>query len=167
MAETVRIDGLKELGEALRGLSSDMALKASHAAVASAASIVKKDAKARAPIAPKEYVASGSQSEKGKNILGKKTKSLKTDSVIVQPGNVPDNIVIKKIKYSRKTSEYIVTVRGKKKYGYASRIASLLEFGTVKMPAKPFLGPALESNLTKAIAAMKKRLAARIKRYSK
>lgn len=141
----ISVSGLRELGERMKKLNTEVAVKAARAATAAAAGVVKKDAVRRAPVAENDYVV---------------------DGLPVKKGNLPKNIVSKRLKASQTalTSEHIVTVRGKRKYGYASRIGALQEFGTVKQPAQPFLRPALEQNIQPAIDAMKKRLEASLKK---
>jgi HK97 gp10 family phage protein len=141
MAETVRIDGLKELGEALKGLRLDMAQKAARQAVAAGASVVRAQARKNAP---------------------------------VDTGNLQKAIVMKRKRNTNLTEEYGVSVRvgkksdvtrakaGKGALGKDAYYARFLEFGTVKLPAKPFLTPALSQNVQKATEAMKTRLAKRI-----
>ena len=141
MAETVRIDGLKELGEALKGLRRDMAQKAARQAVAAGASVVRAQARKNAP---------------------------------VDTGNLQKAIVMKRKRNTKLTEEYGVSVRvgkksdvtrakaGKGALGKDAYYARFLEFGTVKLPAKPFLTPALSQNVQKATEAMKTRLAKRI-----
>lgn len=159
----VKIKGLRQLGEAMSKLSADVAKKAGHAAVSAGATVIKKAAKANAPVAPEAYEVEGNLRTKVK--VGKRTKRVKsTTTVLVQPGNIGRQIITKRLRTSqtRLTSEYIVAVRGKAEHGFASRIASLQEFGTVKMRAQPFLRPAFEDNQRAAVDAIKERLAKRI-----
>jgi HK97 gp10 family phage protein len=73
---------------------------------------------------------------------------------LIQPGNIPANIIMKYIAHSGLTSFHIVTVRGKKKHGYASRIGSMHEFGTYKMQATPFMRPAVDEGRSEVAQAM-------------
>lgn len=146
MGNVTNVSGLRELGEALRGLSQDMALKASRQAVAAGASVVRKAARQAAP---------------------------------KDTGNLEKAIVMKRKRFTNITEEYNVAIRvgkrqdiknakaGKGALGKDAFYARFLEFGTVKMSPRPFLGPALEANVNQATEAMKKRLAARIERYKK
>src|SRR5207342_2823425 len=120
---TVKIEGLQQLGEAMRELSRDMNLKIARSATGRAAYIIRKRARELAPVYPTDYVVEGLR---------------------VPAGNVRDNIVAKRVSpnETQLTSEHIVVVRGGRKHGYASRIGSLNEFGTVKMAAQPFMRPA-------------------------
>jgi HK97 gp10 family phage protein len=165
---TVKIEGLRELGLAMKNLSADIAQKVSHQALSAGASIIKKSAIVGAPLADEPYRVEGNVRSKIK--VGKRTKRVKSlTSVLVQPGNIKRQIVLKRLPASQTTltSEYIVTVRGKAQHGFASRLASLHEFGTVKMPAKPFMRPAFENNKSRAVNAIKDRLAKRISQANK
>ena len=147
MASTrVEMIGLKELGAAMSLLSSDIVKKISFAGVLAGASIIKKQAAKNAHVAEGAYIARQKNKDKG---------------VLVQPGNVGRNVINKRIK-SELTAEYIVTVRGQRKDGYAARIARFMEFGEVRGGMKPFLRPAYESEKERAAQAIKDRLEKRI-----
>lgn len=143
---TFEMTGLRQLGAAMSLLNSDIAKKVAFAGVLAGASIIKKSAASKAHVAEKAYIARHKSDKKG---------------VLVQPGNVGKNVINKRVK-SNLTAEYIVTVRGKKKNGYAARIGKFLEFGTVKQSATPFLRPAFEANKEQAATAIKDRLEKRI-----
>lgn len=140
---TVKMTGLRELGERMKGLSEEMNLKIARSATGAAANVIKKLAVAKAPIAAEDYVVEG---------------------LPVKKGNLPKNIVAKRIKPSDTplTSEHIVTVRGKRKYGYASLIGALQEYGTVKMQPQPFMRPAFDQGKEDAVEAMRKRIDLRL-----
>ena len=140
---TFKVSGLKELGARMEKLKADVALKAGRSAVAAAAQIVKKAAIANAPEHDEPHVVK---------------------DVLVQPGNLKRNIISKRLKDTKLTAEYIVTVRNKKKDGYAARYGRLVEFGTINMHPQPFLRPALSENIDKAIGAMAKKLDRAIKK---
>ena len=79
---------------------------------------------------------------------------------------MPKNIISKRLGKTESglTSEHIVTLRSKRKDGYAARIGSLNEFGTVKMAAQPFMRPAWDEGKDAALQAMVKRIEARLKK---
>jgi HK97 gp10 family phage protein len=141
VGEVVQVKGLRELGEAMRLLSADMAGKIARQATAAGASVVRKAARQGAP---------------------------------VDTGNLQAAIVMKRERQTRLTEEYVVAVRkGKKRDSKAAKrgegrlgkdayYASMVEFGTVKTPAQPFMRPALENNVTAATNAIAKRLKQRI-----
>ena len=138
---TIRVDGLAALGERMRGLSAKVANRVSGRATSRAASIVKKAAK--------------------DNI--RRSPSIVTGSLL-------DAVIMKKLGKSQTslTSEHIVTVR-RRKTGRKTKTkqptaphASFVEFGTVNMPAEPYLRPALSRNIQPAIQAMKDALEAGI-----
>lgn len=145
MAETIRIDGLKELGERMRALSTEVNLKISKSACGKAAGVVKDQAITNAPRYPVAH---------------------KLEGVVVEPGNLKRNIVVKKIR-SPLTAEYIVTVRGKKKDSFAARYGRLVEFGTRYIAPNSFLRKAFESKKQQAIVTMKVELQIGIEKAAK
>lgn len=133
---TVHIQGLQQLGERMRKLSNEVNTKIARAATNAAAQAIKKQAIANAPAYFEPH---------------------KLEGVIVQPGNLKKNIVVKRVAPARAaplTSQHIVTVRGKRKDGYAARYGRLVEFGTVKMSPQPFLRLAFEQEKGFAVQAM-------------
>lgn len=142
----IKVAGLRELGAAMLALKVDVP-KASGRATFAAAKIVKAAAQANVRSSPS--VATGS-------LLGA--------------------IITKKLPRSQSalTAEHIVTVRGRgkpttKKGRNIDRApyAFHVEFGTVNMPAEPFLRPALANNVGPAIAAMTGSLSRDIERAAK
>lgn len=156
---TMQVEGLRELGEKLKTLSQDVGLKATRGAALAGAQVVKNAAKQKAP---------------------------------KDTGNLEAAILVKWIKNNgnKNISKYIVGVRSGKgkrfgeieggttqdvkdakagtgKLGKEAFYWWFHEFGTVKMPARPFLVPAFEQNQNQAIDAMKKRLEQRIKKHTK
>lgn len=141
----VKISGLSELGAAMRNLSADMTGKVARQATAAGAGVVRKAARAGAP---------------------------------VDTGNLQAAVVMKRVPkgQTQLTEEYLVTPRvGKKRDAVAGKAgtgkrgkdafyARFVEFGTVKMPARPFMRPALENNTQAATDAIAKRLRERIEK---
>lgn len=149
MATTkVEIKGLRELGQALKELGNDIGSKVARQSVSAGATVIRNRARSLAPVADEPYVIEGLQ---------------------VQPGNLPKNIVTKRVKPSDTdlTAEYLVAVRGKRKHGYASRVGALQEFGTVKMEPQPFLRPAFEQEKGFAVQKIVSGLKARIDKANK
>lgn len=128
-----KVEGLRELGNAMRELGQREALKIAGAMTNAGAQVVKKEAVLNIEKSPS-----------------------------IDEGDLRDAVIVKKRgrSESRLTSEHIVTVRGrgketKKSVQFGAPHAHLVEFGTVNMPAEPFLRPALDQNIQKAIDAMK------------
>lgn len=145
---TIKVEGLRELGAAMQALGNEVAKRIASGMTSAAAGVVRKDAIARAPEHDKVHTV---------------------DGVEVQPGNLKKNIVRKKVSKSktRLTSEHLVTVRGKRKDGYAARYGRLQEFGTVHHAPQPFLRPAFDGKKMEAIEAMKKAAGRRIEAVAK
>jgi HK97 gp10 family phage protein len=124
---TVHISGLRELGEAMRELKKEVAQRVAGSMTNAAAQVVKKTAVANVVRNPS-----------------------------VDTGSLKESVIVKKIPKSQTdlTSQHIVTVRGRgkiirrgKKKGQRQTEAphaGFIEFGTVNMPAEPFLRPAFD-----------------------
>lgn len=139
MASTFsKVAGLRELGENMRQLSAEVALRVAGRMTNAGAQVIKKEAV--------------------QNIIG---------SPSVETGSLRDAVIVKKIPKSQTdlTSEHIVTVRGRgkiiargKKKGQKETEAphaGFIEFGTVNMPAEPFMRPAYDRKKLAAVDAMK------------
>lgn len=125
-----RVDGLRELGAAMRALGVDI-VKASRGATNAAGQVVKKSARAKIRSNPS-----------------------------IDEGDLERSVIVKRVK-SELTSEHIVTVRGRgkpfnKKGQKIDRAphGGFVEFGTVNMPAEPYLRPAIEQNQQTGTEAM-------------
>lgn len=139
---TWHVDGLRELGERLRKLGSPGAQRIANAMTGAAAQVIKKRARRNIEASPS-----------------------------IETGSLRDAVIVKKVPKSQTTltSEHIVTVRGRgkvsKKTGKKQPEAphgALVEFGTVHMPAEPYLRPAIDEGRQEAVDAMKDRGASRL-----
>jgi HK97 gp10 family phage protein len=155
---SVHIAGMRELLAGLQQLPAELGKSAIYAALGGAGRIVRDDAKARAPV-------------------------LKSTARGRKPGTVRDAIRVSRSKQNkgqRGLWEVIVRVKPLKgkavgKFKQATGLAAalnpddpfywwFLEFGTSKMPARPFLRPAFESTKAAQLEAMRKRMQAGIER---
>lgn len=146
MQTTYKLTGLRELGERMKALRTDVAGKVARQAIAAGASVSRAAIKRGAP---------------------------------VDSGNLKAAVVMKRVKDSRLTEEYVVAVRkgkssdvraakqGKGKLGKDAYYAHMVEFGTVKMPAQPFVRPGFDGSVDPALKAIEKRLKARIEKAEK
>ena len=136
----VRVDGLEELKRELEALSSDMSRKVLRSATGAAAQVIRKAAR---------------------------------DLVPVDSGKLRKAIYIKHMRElsSSTQQEYYISVRNGPRERRKIRAGGsgidawywkMVEFGTSKMPAKPFIRPAYESKKSEALEAMKKKLRQRI-----
>lgn len=137
---TVKVLGLRELGEAMRGLANDVALKVSYQATGAGAQVIKKQYKRNLQANPS-----------------------------IDSGLVEKNVITKKVPKSKTeyTAEHVVTVK-KKVYPNSGgkrntrQVANFLEHGTVNQPAEPGLGSAFRAQKENAVTAIKERLRKRI-----
>lgn len=141
---TIKVEGLRELGQTFKTLSYDIQKKVARAATNAGAQIIKRSAQSKVPV---------------------DTGNLKKNIIVKR---------ILPAEASPLTSQSIVTVRqGKlteKQKGSGLEDAfygRFVEFGTVKMSPRPYLRPAFEQNKVAAIDAMKSRLKDRIDKAQK
>lgn len=150
MAENVRIDGLKELQDALKKLPEKIARNGLRTAVYAGAKTIRDEAKVRAPV----YTGPVSEGHP-------------------PPGTLARSIIMKQIpeESGMYRQTFYVTVRQGKKYRKQGKKGNLsqdafywrfVELGTAKMSAHPFIRPAFESKKMEAVEAIKTRLAERI-----
>jgi HK97 gp10 family phage protein len=148
--ETVKVEGLAELGKALRELPGRVARNGLRASVYAGAKVVRDEARAQAPKAAQSLGANQPP-----------------------PGTLKRSVIMKHIpelsSLTRQT--FFVTVRHGKKYRKQGKKGNLsqdawywrfVEFGTRKMSARPFLRPALETKRREAVQAIKERLQQRV-----
>lgn len=130
---TVQVDGLRQLGEALRSIGR-AAPRVANSMTGAGAGVIKKKAIARIDANPS-----------------------------VDEGDLRRAVIVKKIPKSqaRYDSEHIVTVRGRgkpktKKGRVINRAphASLVEYGTVNMKAEPYMRPAFDQGKGEALQKM-------------
>jgi len=151
MNNRIRIEGLRELTKALNDLPDRVAKNGLRAAVYAGAKVIRTEARRRAPVA-KTLPRQGQP----------------------KPGTLRRAIIMKHLREQsgRHRQAFAVTVRRGKKYRNQGKKKNLsqdawywhfIEFGTVKMAARPFLRPALESKRVQAVTAIKDKLAERIK----
>lgn len=147
----LRVTGLAEMGRKFKQLDYEVQQKIARAMTNAGAQVIKKKVAQLAPVlkdGDEYYVQDGPGG----------------DRVKVEKGNLGRNVVVKRLKPSETdaTSEHLIVMRGKRKYGFASRIGSLQEFGTVEMPAQPFFRPGANQAVEPALSAAKTRFKKRI-----
>lgn len=140
---TVRVEGLRELGEAMRELGTEVSEKIAHAMVSKAARMVRDEAKKAAP------VRTGFMKQ---NIIVKKMRKSETDLTSEYRMGVRKY----KVKYAD-TRFNVRKGRAGAYYGVDDAYYwRYLEFGTVKMAPRPFMRPAFENNRMRAVEEMKR-----------
>lgn len=137
----IRLDGIDELVRALKAAPDKIRKRAVRQALRKAALLIRADARARAPV-------------------------LRAPAPFRKPGTVKRRISVRNSKFARQAGDEGVFVgvrplRGKadtRRYGKASArnpndpfYWRFLEFGTKKMTARPFLGPAAKAQGQEAI----------------
>ena len=149
-SELVHVQGLDQLARALKELPKRVARNSLRAAVYAGAKVIRDEAKLKAPMA---IAALGPNQP--------------------PPGTLKRSVIMKQIPElsSAERQTFFVTVRRGKKYRKQGRKGQLsqdawywrfVEFGTVKMAARPFLRPAFERKKRAAVQAIQDRLAQRI-----
>jgi len=136
---TMQIEGLKELAEKLHAMGPDIARNALKGAVGSAARLIRDEAKATNP------------DDTGRTDRALYAKLIKEES-------------------SAHQATYKVGVRSGGRERRKNRDAfywRFIEFGTSKMPARPFMRPAFEKLKGACVDLIAKRIAARIKRFER
>lgn len=139
---TIKVEGLRELGQQFERLSDDMQKKVARSATNAAAQVVKKLAKQKAPVSGPEVTPNIPPGELKRNVIVRRTR----------PRNTP------------LTSEHRVTVRskGKRVIGNPYRVGVFQEYGTVHHGPQSFMRPALDQGKSQAIEAMRKKIKERI-----
>lgn len=127
-----QIKGLRELGDAMRGLSDEVNYKLAVSAVGAGAQVVKRAIVSGAPVADES--------------------TYKHLGVTIQAGNIGRNVIQKRIPAGQTdlTAETIVTIRSKRNNADARRVATFFEFGTVSLTAKPFFRKGFDSSKVQA-----------------
>jgi HK97 gp10 family phage protein len=135
---SVKVEGLDQLADRLKGLGPDISKKTLARSVSRGARVVRNAVNNRAPI------------DTGRLKRAVYTKKLSKES----NGN---------------QQTYIVGVRSGKRYQKTDRDAfywRFHEFGTEKLPAKPFIRPAFESSKFEAAERIKEVLIKQVDKYN-
>jgi HK97 gp10 family phage protein len=135
---TVKVGGLRELGERMKGLSEDMNKRIARAATAAGAVVIRDAAKQKAPVLTGNL---------RKNIIVKRIP--KGES----PLTSEHIVTVRKGKLTKKQR-----AAGLEDAFYGV----FVEYGTAKTAAQPFLRPAYDQNKEKAVQAIKDRIAKRL-----
>lgn len=114
----MKVEGLRELGESLKALKLETRVKICRSMTLAAAIEVKDRAIVHAPRSDAPH---------------------RVEGMLVQPGNLKRNIILKRKTRTQLTSEHVVTIRGGEKGGFAARYGVIMEYGSVKTSPQPFL----------------------------
>ena len=132
------VTGLAELSKKLKEMPIKLAKNGLRAAVNAGAEVIRKDAVTRVPV-----------------LTGRLKKAIYKKQIRELSNNVQQT--------------FFVGARNGKKYKKADKDAyywRFLEFGTSKLPARPFLRPAFDTKKSQAVDAMAKKLKERIDKYA-
>lgn len=172
---TVKVEGLRELGERMRTLSDDVNNRIARAATAAGAVVIRDAARANAPvrtgalkkgIVVKRLPKSESAGLTSQHIVTVSTREMKKYTNKSRAAVVELQGPIAPVNIGGKTYRAKKLLGRKENYVSAGDFfyANFIEFGTVKMPAKPFLRPAYDLNKERAVDAIKNRIEARLKK---
>lgn len=139
----IKVEGLAELGAAMRSLSSDVQKKIARAATNAGAQAIRKIAVTKAP---------------------KDTGNLRKNIIVKR---IPPNETNLASQHIVTVRQGRLTDRQKERGLEDAFYAKFVEFGTVKMSAQPFLRPAFDQGKEPAVQAIKQRLKARIDKAKK
>lgn len=134
----IEVFGLAELSKKLKEMPVKLSKNGLRAAVNAGAEVIRKDAVSRVPVD-----------------TGRLKKSIYKKQIREKSNNVQQT--------------FFVGARNGKKYRATNKDAyywRFLEFGTSKLPAKPFLRPAFDTKKTQAVEAIAKKLKERIDKYA-
>jgi HK97 gp10 family phage protein len=151
----MRVEGLDELAQKMRMMAPRLAKNGLRAAVYAGAKVIRDEARLRAP-----------------RWTGPVSKGHPP------PGTLRRSIIMKQIREqsdARRQTFYVAVRHGKQyrnqgKKGNLSQDAfywRFVEFGTVKMSARPFMRPAFEAKKREAVEAIKQRLAEKVEESAK
>ncbi len=162
---TLTVSGLADLEAALLELGNAVAGKILYSALMTAAIPIQDTAIAMAPQSSQPHYR---YKRRGKRISrrggGQQAASQTVEKVLVQPGNLRQNIVRRRLKGKKYASvpdgeAYVgVSWQGDAYYG------RFLEFGTAKMAARPFLRPAFDARSGEALGIFTDKLRENIER---
>lgn len=143
MAIKFDLSGFDELEEALSKLAPEVGTKAGQTATRKAGQFVAKKVRANAPVGDADTSRSYTSS-KGR--------------VVVDYGHLKDNIKVQKRRKAGRKAVGTIIGTGSAFWG------RFLEFGTRKMAARPWFGPAVQANISEALDVMKVELRKALKK---
>lgn len=149
----MRIEGLAELAKAMRELPERVARNGLRAAVNAGASVIKKEAIAKAP----ELTGALKANLYQKQIREQSGPMQQTFYVGVKNGVA---------KYAKTAANRRAGKVGVYKNAGSTWYWFLNEFGSSKQPARPFMRPAFETQKENAVAAIAKKLDERIQKHA-
>lgn len=145
----VEVQGLKELGAALRSLPDRVGRNVARGATNAAAVVIRNEARIRAPV----YTG---PVQEGHPPPGTLKRSIIVKQIPEQSGPLLQTYIV----HVRRGEKY--AHQGKKNLSQDAYYWTWVEYGTVKMTARPFLRPAFEVKKVDAVEQFKTYLARRL-----
>lgn len=144
MKVDIKVQGLKELGQQMDKLDKKVRNRIARAATAAGARHIRDTAKAMVPV---------DTGQLKQNIVVKKFRDRQPDKTLYGIGLISKESTYGDTKTNRRKGR-----AGKSYWTDKAYYGHMVEFGTRKMPAQPFLRPALETQKEQTVAVVKKRL---------
>lgn len=141
---TVKVEGLRQIADALNKLDKKVSTKIARKAARAGALLIRDEAKRRVP------VDTGLLKQ---NIVVKKFRDRGEGNVRYGIGLISSKAVYRDNKVNRRKGRV-----GQSYYRDKTFYGHMVEFGTIKMKAKPFLRPAFETQKEKAVDVVKQTL---------
>lgn len=135
MSEDFHVDGLKELYDQLQAIPVKMEKNILRGAIRAGAKVIADEARRRAPVL---------SSFDPRRVMGALAKSVRVMATGARGGTIKGGVV---------AGGKSTVGRGKNKVDADAFYARFVEFGTVKMGARPFMRPAVDSRTPQAIEA--------------
>lgn len=135
MAEEIEVQGLRELHQALQQLPVRMEKNILRGAIRAGARVIYEEARRRAPVL---------KDADPRRIMGALAKSVRIMSPNLRNGTIKGGVM---------AGGKATVGRGANKVQANAWYAHFVEYGTVNMPAQPFLRPAVDSRAQTAIEA--------------
>lgn len=154
MGEFVKVQGLAQLKIDLASLDENLTKKVARSAAVAAAGLLVREAKA---------LAKG----QGLELSGALVQNIAMKREKTPEGRHEYHIGVRHGRYSKKAKKVVLYKGSRKSVTYSNDPFYwwFHEFGTSKMPARPFIRPAFEANKEKMIEVMRTRMRRAIERY--
>lgn len=170
---SVKVDGLRDLGERMKGLTEQMNNRIARAATAAGAVVIRNAAQQKVPVdtgaLKKGLVVKRLPKGEAAGLTSQHIVTVSTRAMKKYAGNSRASIVelqgpIAPVMSGGKTYRAKKLLGRKDSYESMGDFfyAAFVEYGTSKMAARPYLRPAFDENKEKAVQAIKDRIEKRL-----